>query len=257
MNRLSFLLSVLLFTFSSHALPPSYSAAEKNIFEQLNQERVKAGLPALEWNDLAADAARRHARMLSENGELSHQYAGEPSLPERLGATGARFTNAAENVARTEVLEDVHPALMNSSGHRANMLNPAYNAVGIGVVEKKGRLYVTQDFLFLVPVYSEEQFGAALAETVHAARKSLEARADSYLHDLACSTDGNAANLSARVTGKYLVVFSSSDPHRLPERVLHAVSAPDYFRMNFGACFRPDKEHGYGNFWVVAAFQGS
>jgi uncharacterized protein YkwD len=38
--------------------------------------------------------------LLAENGKLSHQFPGETSLPERLGATGARFTVAAENVAR-------------------------------------------------------------------------------------------------------------------------------------------------------------
>ena len=127
------------------------SPAEKRIFEELNHERASHGLSALQWNDHAANAARAHAQLLAENGKLSHQFPGEAALPERLGATGARFTVAAENVARTEFIEDVHPALMGSSGHRANILNTSYNAVGIGVVEDKGRIYVTQDFIFLVP----------------------------------------------------------------------------------------------------------
>src|SRR5438045_3733692 len=46
---------------------------ESQIFEQLNQEREKTGLPALEWNDQAARAARIHARAMVENGKLSHQ----------------------------------------------------------------------------------------------------------------------------------------------------------------------------------------
>jgi len=238
---------------------PTYSPAEKRIFEEVNQERQKAGLPALEWNDLAAEAARRHARMLSQNEELSHQYPGEASLPERLGAAAVRFTRAAENIARAESIEDIHPALMNSPGHRANILSPKYNAMGIGVVEEKGRVFVTQNFIFLVPAYSEEQFSAAFAETFNLARKEkgarpLDAHTDPYLHDLACSTDGDALALSGRVTGRYLVVFTSSDPRRLPEQMLKAAAAPAYHRMSFAACFRPDKEHGYGNFWVVAAF---
>ena len=94
-----------------------------------------------------------------------------------------RFTIAAENVARTEFVEDVHPALMGSSGHRANILNTSYNAVGIGVVEDKGRIYVTQDFIFLVPDYSESQFNSAFAEEFNLVRKSkgirpLDARDD-------------------------------------------------------------------------------
>ncbi len=235
------------------------SPAEKQIFDQLNQERQKAGLPALEWNDLVADAARRHAAMLSGNAELSHQYPGEPSLPERIGATGVRFTLAAENVARTEHIEDVHLALMGSPGHRANMLNPKYNAAGIGVVERAGKVYVAQDFIFAVPAYSEEQFSAAFAEGFNETRKSrglkdIDVRPDPFLHGLACSTDGDAAKLTGGVSGRYLVVFTSSEPRRLPEQMRKAAAAPDYHRMNFGVCFRPDKEHGYANFWVVATF---
>jgi cysteine-rich secretory family protein len=235
------------------------STAEKQIFDQLNQERQKAGLAALEWNELVAEAARRHATMLAENGELSHQFPGEPSLPERLGATGARFTSSAENIARMEHVEDVHLALMNSPGHRANILSPKYNAAGIGVVERQGRVYVAQDFAFVVPAYSEAEFSTAFAEGLNESRKAsgfrpLETRNDAYFHDLACSTDGEASSLAGQVSGSYVVVFNSSEPHRLPEKMQRAVAVPGYRRISFGVCFRPDKEHGYGNFWVVAAF---
>jgi cysteine-rich secretory family protein len=235
------------------------SPAEKQVFDQLNQERQKAGLPALEWNELAAEAARHHAALLAQNRELSHQYPDEPSLPERLGATGLRFTGSAENIARTEHVEDVHPALMGSPGHRANMLSPKYNAVGIGLVEQNGRVYTAQDFVFQVPVYSEADFNLAFAEGLNLVRKEkgmreIDARPDPYLHQLACSTDGEAGKLAAGVSGRYLVVFTSSEPRRLPEKMANAAANPNYHRMIFGSCFRPDKEHGYGNFWVVAAF---
>jgi hypothetical protein len=231
------------------------SPAEKRIVEELNHERVKNGLGPLAWNEQAAAAARAHTRLLVGNANLSHQFPGEASLPERLGATGARFTVAAENVARTEWIEDVHPALMGSPGHRANMLSPRYNAVGIGVMEDKGRIFVTQDFIFLVPEYSEELFASAFAESLNLARKRGKAdiRPDAVLHELACATDGDAAKLAGRVAeARSIVVFTSSDPHRLPEQILSR--AADFQRMNLGVCFRPDQEHGYANFWVVAVF---
>ncbi|HEY2171499.1 MAG TPA: CAP domain-containing protein [Candidatus Angelobacter sp.] len=239
---------------------PSISSAERRIFEELNHERASQGLTLLEWNDHAANAARAHAQLLAENGKLSHQFAGETSLPERLAATGARFTVSAENVARTEFVEDVHQALMGSSGHRANILNTAYDAVGIGVVEEKGRIYVTQDFLFVVPDYTESQFNSAFAEAFNLARKSkgirpLQAREDAVLHELACSTDGNAIKLANNLTGvSAIVVFTSSDPHHVPQGMDQRVANADFHLMKFGVCFRPDQEHGYANFWVVAAF---
>ncbi|HEV8494433.1 MAG TPA: CAP domain-containing protein [Candidatus Angelobacter sp.] len=233
----------------------SMSPPEKRILEELNLERAKNGLNALEWNEQAAAAARAHTRLLVENANLSHQFPGEASLPERLGATGARFTVAAENVARTEWIEDVHLALMGSPGHRANILSPRYNAVGIGVMEDKGRIFVTQDFIFLVPEYSEALFASAFAESFNLARKRKKAdiRPDALLHELACATDGDAAKLAGHVSGaRSVVVFTSSNPHSLPEQMLSR--AADFHRMNFGVCFRPDQEHGYANFWVVATF---
>lgn len=239
---------------------PSTSSAEERIFEELNHERATHGLSALQWDDHAAVAARAHARLLAENGRLSHQFPGESTLPERLGATGARFTISAENVARTEFVEDVHPALMGSSGHRANILNTSYNAVGIGVVEKQGRIYVTQDFIFLVPDYSEAQFNSAFAEEFNLVRKSkgirpLQARQDAALHELACTTDGDSFKLADKLTGvAAVVVFTSSDPHHLPEEMNPRAANADFRRMNYGVCFRPGQEHGYANFWVVVTF---
>ena len=236
----------------------SASPAEKQIFDQLNQEREKAGLTALEWNELVAEAARSHCRALAENGRLSHQFSGELPLVERVGSRGVRFTVAAENVAFTEYLEDVHLALMSSSGHRSNMLNPKYNSVGIGVIEQDKKIFVTQDFVFQVPVYSEDQFSAAMVERLNLPKKStgdwpVAAKPDPMMHDLACSTDGNAGQLSDLVRVGYVVVFTASEP-RLPEEVQKAVSARGYYHMKFGVCFRPDKDHGPANFWVVAAF---
>ena len=238
----------------------SISSAEKRIFEELNHERASRGLTALLWDDHAAGAARAHAQMLAENGQLSHQFPGEATLPERIGATGVRFTVSAENIARTEFIEDVHPALMGSSGHRANILSASYNAVGIGVVEKNGRVYVTQDFIFLVPGYSESQFNSAFAEAFNLARKSkgirpLQARQDPTLHQLACTTDGNAVKLADELSGiSAVVAFTSSDPHHLPQEINPRVANADFHLMKYGVCFRPDQEHGYANFWVVATF---
>jgi len=237
----------------AQSMPP----AEQRILEDLNHERVKNGLKTLEWNEQAATAARAHTRLLMENANLSHQFPGEASLPERVGATGARFTVAAENVARTEWIEDVHPALMASSGHRANILSPRYNAVGISVVQEKGKIYVTQDFIFLVPEYSEALFASAFADSFNLATKGRkpDIRPDALLHELACTTDGDAAKLAGRVDGIHaIVVFTSSDPHSLPEQMLSRAANPNYHHMNFGVCFRPDQEHGYANFWVVATF---
>jgi Cysteine-rich secretory protein family len=255
-----FLFSALLLLASVPCLGATMSAAEKQVFEELNQQRAKNGQAALEWNDQAANAARVHAQTMLEHGKIEHQFPGEAAFDERIGATGVRFTVAAENVAHVEFIEDVMPALMTSPGHRANMLNPKYNAVGIGVVQRERQIYVTQDFIFSIPAYSEDQFAVAFTETLYAARKAkgvgtFKVSQDESLRQQACTTDGSAAKLLGIMSGaREIVVFTSSDPRSLSEQIRGFVLNPAYHRSSFGVCFRPDEDHGNANFWVVATF---
>jgi hypothetical protein len=148
---------------------------------------------------------------------------------------------------------------MNSPGHRANNMNPEYTAVGVGVVEHEKRLYVTEDFIRVVPVYSEEDFLLVLTKTLNAERqkKGLTAvirHKSAVLHDAACSTRGDAQALPVNLgfAGE-IVVFSLSEPQKLPAQLLDRALTSRFRQMKIGVCFRPDAEHGNGNFWVVAA----
>ena len=235
------------------------SKAEKRIFELLNLEREDEGLKPLAWNQSAAAAARAHAKLLAENREMSHQFPGEPDLRERLTATTVRFTSAGENVAEADDPDEAHLALMDSPGHRANILGPDYTAVGVGVVERDGRLYVAQDFVRLVPVYSELQFLQAFTASFNRLRATSQMSAlpiiqTQALHDAACSTQGNAQALPIDLgfAGE-IVVFNLSEPENLPAELLQRASSPRWRHMSVGVCFRPDREHGDGNFWIVAA----
>ncbi|HEY9661942.1 MAG TPA: CAP domain-containing protein, partial [Allocoleopsis sp.] len=64
---------------------------------------------------------------------MDHNLPGEPSLGERVSRTGYRWSSIAENIAHgQQTPEDVVNSWMNSSGHRANLLNPAYQDIGVG-----------------------------------------------------------------------------------------------------------------------------
>src|SRR5947209_276802 len=114
----------------------SQSAAEKQLFDLVNREREKAGLGRLAWSDQLARAAVKHSKLLEEHQDLSHQFEGEPTLQERIGATGARFNSVAENVAEAPDVLTAHTGLMHSPGHRANILHADYNAIGIAIVQR-------------------------------------------------------------------------------------------------------------------------
>jgi uncharacterized protein YkwD len=127
----------------------SQSAAARlasDVFARLNAERRARGLPELDWDgDLARMAADWSTRM-ARTGDFSHRD---------LGAAGslpgiARFSALGENIAWVEGYPSMgyqlHVGWMRSSGHRANQLQPGFDAVGIAVVCDGGRAWATQNF---------------------------------------------------------------------------------------------------------------
>ena len=236
------------------------SPDELKLFHLLNQEREKSGLPKLQWDYLLAEAARAHAQLEAEHRELAHQFPGEPPLGDRIGATGLRFNSASENVVSGPTTEQLHQGLMGSPPHRANILSDKYNAVGLAIIPASGELYVAQNFAHVLPAYSEEQFRNGVVAAFNKLRQAkgigaTSARPDTRLHDAACSENANATELLKGLPGATdLVVFTASVPEKLPAGVQKAAGDATLRRMNIGVCFRPGSEHGYGSFWVVAAF---
>jgi Cysteine-rich secretory protein family len=229
-------------------------------FNLLNSEREKAGLPKLQWDYRLAEAARAHTQLQAQNKKLSHQFLNERVLGDRIGATGVRFDLAAENVAEGATVQDMHDGLMYSPPHRANILNHDYSAVGLAVVNRDNELYLTQDFARVLPVYSEEQFRSALVTAFNKARKEARVAAigvhsDFHMHELACSGNGNPRQLIQNFQGATnLVVYTSSIPDNFPADMKNRIVDGFLHHMEIGVCFRPDSVHGYGAFWVVAAF---
>jgi uncharacterized protein YkwD len=261
MNLTRSILFLLLAGTTLFAQSDAPSPAERKILDLLNQDRAIEKLPPLAWNGHAAMAARKHSRLLAQHGDLSHQFEKEEPVPQRMAATGLRFTDSAENVAVADAPEEAHMALMLSPGHRTNIMNPRYNAVGIGVHEAKGRLWVTQDFAWTTAVYNNVEFGQALIGAFNQARKEkgikpLDAFVDSHLSSLACSAHGEVQNVAAAINGNggKIFLFTLSEPTRMPEELTGYLVSSRYQRVNLGVCFSPDAQHGYANFWVVTFF---
>jgi hypothetical protein len=239
---------------------PSSPSPEQQLFKLLNMVRENAGVDKLQWDSNLAQAALEHARKLAENAALSHQFPGEAQLDQRVGATGARFNSVAENVALAETAEEAHLALMNSPGHRANILNPKYNAVGIAVVQRGKTLYIAQDFARVLPTYSEQQFRDELVAVFNRLRQAhhngpIESHPDPRLDQEACSAKLDPGGALHTVTGATrAAVFTATRPSDLPAPMVEAAADFSLHRMNIGVCFKPNSHGGFSQFWVVAAF---
>ena len=236
------------------------STDQARMLSLVNRERQSAGLPALSWDPHLAQSARAHALLLVQHQALSHRFEGEPDLSERVGSTGLRFDAAGENVAVAPSVASAHQGLMNSPPHRANILDRGYNAVGISILPWDGDLYVAQNFAHVLPVYSEGQFQNQVLATVNKLRQSKEleplaARSDTHLREIACAEDSDVGRIIRTLPGVTdLVIFTSSEPEKLPPNMKETATGRRPQRMNIGVCFRPGHAHGYGSFWVVAAF---
>lgn len=111
-----------------------------------NRERRAAGLPPLKWNEPLTIAARAHAKEMARQNTVSHRLPGEAALPGRAAKAGAHFSWLSENIVQSRDAAGAHSQFMKSAAHKANLLDADMNAVGIGVVERHGQLFVVEDF---------------------------------------------------------------------------------------------------------------
>ena len=140
---------------------PAPTAFEQLMLELINAERAAAGAPPLAFDFQLIDAADGHSQWMVATDNFSHSGASGSSPTARIQAAGYSLTGSwttGENIALVSLrnpagLEDevrlLHRNLMDSSGHRANILDKkhGYTEIGIGIAKStKGELYFTQVF---------------------------------------------------------------------------------------------------------------
>jgi uncharacterized protein YkwD/uncharacterized membrane protein required for colicin V production len=101
----------------------------------VNQERTSRGLPALEMDPELRLVARAHADDMFKRGYFAHDTPEGVDPFDRMRDANIIFGLAGENLALAPTLDIAHNGLMNSPGHRANILKDGFNKVGIGVLD--------------------------------------------------------------------------------------------------------------------------
>ena len=241
------------------------SQAEQQILELANRSRRQAGAPPLTMDSGLSRAARVHAQAMLEAHQLSHQFNGESSLPQRLAAaTQLQLDQEGENVALDMDPAEAEQHLMLSPPHRANLLNPAYNVVGMGVIRSGDRLYVVQDFGHALPNYSLPDIKERIAASVQHARRNTNA-ADLPRRDLASADDtacsmAHADKLATpavhQLSERYTVLtFTSLHPETLPTGSEHAIASRNLRSFSIGACYARTETYPTGVYWVVLSLE--
>lgn len=238
---------------------------EEQLLALANQSRRKAGAPPLKLDAGLSQAARTHALAMLEARQLSHQFDGELSLPLRLAATThLQLDQEGENVALDYDAQHGHEHLMLSPPHRANLLNPAYNVVGLGVVRSGDRLYIVQDFGHALPSYSsaevKERIAAAVNQKRHqASQPELQRRDLLTADDVACSmaqADKLGTSPVRKLAERFTVLtYTSLRPETLPTGAAHAIASRNLHSFSVGACYGRTDTYPTGVYWVVLSLE--
>jgi uncharacterized protein YkwD len=152
--------------------------AEQRELASLNRDRVAAGLPMLQWDERVAAVARGHSEEMRRTHVVAHISPTTGSAADRVKAANIRTSVVLENLARAYGVDEAHQGLMNSPGHRANLMTSVATHVGIGVVfgdEVSGRreMFITQVFIRVPPNIDRRRAIETVRQKLAAARPAL------------------------------------------------------------------------------------
>lgn len=117
---------------------------ERQIFDLANAIRRREGLGVLRWHEAAAGVARGHSQDMLENNFFAHVSPTKGTLADRFKRAGIMYRAAGENLAYGyDDAPSAHEGWMNSTGHRANILEEDWTHLGVGVAGQ----YFTQNFV--------------------------------------------------------------------------------------------------------------
>jgi len=118
--------------------------AEALMFTKVNEERKKLAISELIWEPTIVPVARTHAKDMWERRYFSHYSPEGKDVGDRLNESNIKYSFAGENLALAPTVQTSHTGLMNSQGHRENILDSRFKKVGIGVIDNGvyGKMFV-------------------------------------------------------------------------------------------------------------------
>lgn len=130
-------------------IPDASSSYANQVITLVNQQRARNGLGALKRGATTSYVAQLKAQDMVNRHYFSHTSPTYGSPFNMMEHYGLRFSAAGENIAYGQrTPQEVMNAWMNSAGHRANILNPSFTYIGVGVAKtSSGVIYWTQEFV--------------------------------------------------------------------------------------------------------------
>ena len=219
------------------------------IFTLANQARAQAGVGQLQWDPALAAAALQHCENMATEGPIAHRYGGEPDLSARAAQAGARFSVIEENVAVGPSAEAIHEEWMQSPGHRANLLSPDVDHIGVAVVAARGVLYAVADYSRAVQKLSAAQVEARVAALIRVSGVAI--LGDPSLARAACATDEGIPRSAGGAMPGFVIRWQDADLSQLPKALVARLASGRYRQAGVGSCPAQDLEGSFTAYRVA------
>ncbi len=249
--------------YSSSSSPNAFrfaTAPERRLLDLANQARVEAGLAPLQPDEGLTQAARAHAAAMAAEQQLSHQFSGEPALPQRLAsASKLHFDVAGENVAYAGTVEQAADNLMHSPQHRENLLSADFNVAGFAVLQSGPRLYVVQDFAHSLPSISGSEADDAIATQINRLRSAthlaqLQKMDGAVANSTACAMARADSLKTPSPRGRYIMRYTAMQPDNLPSAISKVISDASVNTFAEGTCYAKTATYPDGAYFVALIF---
>jgi hypothetical protein len=207
------------------------AGAAQTLLKSANRDRAAHALAPLQWSPALASAAQQHAARMARENTLSHQFPDEPGLAQRAAQSGAHFSSVAENVAEGPSAESIHRQWMSSPPHRANLLDPHLDSVGIAVENRGGALFAVEDFSLRVAKLSlQEQELLVASQLRKRGLHMLDVGSDSRR---SCALDNGYAG---NHTPSFVLHYTTAELETLPDMLQQRIQSGKYHSAAVGAC---------------------
>lgn len=223
--------------------PTDLRKAERVIFDMVNRSRAEAGVKTLEYDDDLAEVARGHSQDMRDHRFFAHVSPTHGDLSDRMTRAGIKGRRFTENIATNADLGAAHRGLMESPGHRVNILDPEATRLGVGIVMGDDKLlYITENFMSEFVAYDTGVVAEDFLKSINEARVAAGAKeltTDATLERIALANskaisragrlghDTASAELKkARLNVKFVQIgaLQSTDPPK-PEQMAETLKA--------------------------------
>lgn len=251
---------------------PPHAAQELKMFGLINADREQHKRAPLKYDDALAAVARAHSADMLTHRFFNHKSPTTGLAADRLFTAREMVTASGENIAMNDAVEKAEVALMESPGHRKNILQEGFTHCGVGIVQAPNGTYtITQVFAARPPPVKFETLGVDVVRMLNKVRgvrgkrafevsPALSRVAAAYVAEVARAGRPVAVDIRARAKAagvKARRLSTALVPTWDPGEIASAAALAKPNKGRIGIAFARNEKHkalGYGIIWVFAVF---